>query len=634
MKSLWRVVVAVCLGVMGVLPTAWAQGDPPGPPPTPGGASAPEITGIVVTGLSRVGGEFRAAITMTVHNFANCWHTAPTVTSVDTWPAADVTPDPVNGDPYTLLITVPLGTVAKSYPLQIMVGNDSNAASLLKSAAKSITVTVPTSLTLTAKVTAVTDLTATVAVSATSAAASVAVMEDAWNPLTAPWQAIQNSTIVNGKRVFNVTVPLRQFAGLHSLYVAVKSDGLGYVAKPVKTTVTVAGPKILTLSPTSARPGVDTLTIKGSGFDTLVDGASGVTIGGVAAPLFAWTNLSIQCLVPAGLAPGRANVVVTTRYGFPSTAKSLTLVAFWTGAWAGTWQDAGGADAPHGWQVAAIKGLPNNGITIALATGEFFRGTINPTKTPLEFTATYKASDGTIVTLAGTLTAAAITIAGTSTTGPAFTAVLAPAQPQGLALPGTYLVRLVEKGNSQGPPSALESWSFASITGTGANPSMKDLVWNDTFKGAFQGQVFAFANKSTTVSGRVTDPSANGPAQSIEGAYQSEDTDSESWGDFVGERLDGTPGLTSGVTRWTITEGADVFPVSVTVSRNAITVVRADLSPVTTMRGKVYKRRNSTSAAFVATNGTVTVCAEVTGSNMTGVVEDSDGRRAFTGAKL
>jgi len=634
MKSLWRVLVVAWLGAMGVLSSGWAQGDPPGPPPTPGGASAPEITGIAVTGLSRVGGEFRAAVTMTVHNFANCWHTAPTATSVDTWPAADVTPDPVNGDPYTLRITVPLGTVAKSYPLQIMVGNDSNAASLLKSAARSITVSVPLSLTLTAKVTAVTDLTATVAVSATSAAASVAVMEDAWNPLTAPWQPIQNSTIVNGKRVFNVAVLLRPFAGLHSLYVAVKNDDLGYVAKAVKTPVKVAGPKILTLTPTSARPGVDTPTIKGSGFDTLVDGASGVTIGGVAAPLFAWTNLSIQCLVPAGLAPGRANVVVTTRNGFPSLAKSLTLVPFWTGAWAGTWQDAGGADAPHGWQVAAIKAGTGNAITLTLATGEIFKGTVDTGKTPLEFTATYKYTDGTISTLTGTLTPAALAIAGTSTDGGVFSAALVPARPLGLLLPGIYLIRSVEKANSHGLPLALERMKFYSVAGSATAPTMKDLMDNSTFKGAFQGNVFAFAGKTWTVSGHVTEPDANGPARTLAGAYQWSNTTGEAWGEYVGERSNGTPGQANGTTQWTISEDAGLpFTVSVTISANSITIVRADAHPAT-LRGKIYQRLDGTSSAFVASDATMTLYGVITGATMSGATEEQDGAHTFTGAKL
>src|SRR5215469_18654568 len=68
-------------------------------------------------------------------------------------------------------------------------------------------------------------------------------------------------------------------------------------------------PAISSLSPTSGPLGAS-FTITGTNFGS-AQGSSSVTVGGTAAAVNSWSATSITAVVPAGLAAGSNNVVVT-----------------------------------------------------------------------------------------------------------------------------------------------------------------------------------------------------------------------------------------------------------------------------------------------------------------------------------
>jgi len=87
-----------------------------------------------------------------------------------------------------------------------------------------------------------------------------------------------------------------------------------------------AAPAISTISPTAGpvSPVGSALTINGSGFGT-TQGASTVTIGGVASVPTSWTDTKIISPVPSSLLPGFMDVVVTVGGAASNTASFLVI---------------------------------------------------------------------------------------------------------------------------------------------------------------------------------------------------------------------------------------------------------------------------------------------------------------------
>jgi hypothetical protein len=87
-----------------------------------------------------------------------------------------------------------------------------------------------------------------------------------------------------------------------------------------------AAPAISTISPTvgPVSPVGSALTINGSGFGT-TQGASTVTIGGVASVPTSWTDTKIVAPVPSSLLPGFADVIVSSGGTASNTASFLVI---------------------------------------------------------------------------------------------------------------------------------------------------------------------------------------------------------------------------------------------------------------------------------------------------------------------
>lgn len=113
--------------------------------------------------------------------------------------------------------------------------------------------------------------------------------------------------------------------GSHQIFVRARSSdgqwsskvGQGFTIGPAQT------PVITSLSPTSGIVG-SSVTITGSNFGAL-QGSSKATFNGATAPIFSWSDTTIQATVPMGAATGPVPVVVTSN-GVASNADKIFTV--------------------------------------------------------------------------------------------------------------------------------------------------------------------------------------------------------------------------------------------------------------------------------------------------------------------
>jgi hypothetical protein len=82
-------------------------------------------------------------------------------------------------------------------------------------------------------------------------------------------------------------------------------------------------PAITSLTPNSGPVG-QTVVIAGTDFEA-AQGAGGVTVGGIAAIIVAWSDTSITIIIPAGVPPGIVPIVVTTAHGQVSIGSNFTV---------------------------------------------------------------------------------------------------------------------------------------------------------------------------------------------------------------------------------------------------------------------------------------------------------------------
>jgi len=134
------------------------------------------------------------------------------------------------------------------------------------------------------------------------------------NPINAGTGRITGTPTAAGARTF--TVQVRDSAAIPNT----DTQELTITINPA----VVAGPTISGALPATASIG-QTITINGAGFGAVI-GASTVTIGGVAAIPTSWRADRIIVTVPAGVAAGAANIVVTVG-GAASAPFGITITA-------------------------------------------------------------------------------------------------------------------------------------------------------------------------------------------------------------------------------------------------------------------------------------------------------------------
>ena len=218
----------------------------PLPPPPPG--AAPAIVTLTLNHLAKNDGATLWAYLDIVGTYTPTRWSVTGGTAPTGWlDVSGYTVDATDPTRLSFGIRVQIPATAGTRTLTLTLQNPNG----LTSAAKTVSVTVPSLSVSAASVKSVTGLTATLSVTATSTADEYAVMDGAWNAVSAVWQPISGGTVSSGKVTFSVPCTLTAQTGTHTINVAVRRTDLGLVSSPRAATTTLTGPSVFSLAVSS-----------------------------------------------------------------------------------------------------------------------------------------------------------------------------------------------------------------------------------------------------------------------------------------------------------------------------------------------------------------------------------------------